>query len=126
MSIFERITREIHNGMILFTPVYKKPFKIEVDPDKSVFFVGDKTSIPIPKAIWNDIPDFLRDRWVIIGAKFGVPLKGSLQDYIDNHPSRGTQHSADANYVASVLDHLKIVDVKRSKPSAVKLKGKSR
>jgi hypothetical protein len=125
MSIFERITREIHNGMILFTPVQRKPFRIEsVEPDKLVFFVGDKTRIPIPRTIWNDIPDFLRSRddWVRIGVKRDVAPEGSLQEYIDHHPSRGTQHSADANYVVSVLDHLKIVDVKRSPPSAVKLK----
>jgi len=57
MLVFERILKEIHNGMILLTPVMRKPFKIQsVKPDKLVFFVGCKTLIPIPRAMWDDIP----------------------------------------------------------------------
>jgi hypothetical protein len=124
MSVFERITRDIHSGMILSTPVKRKPFKIKsVESDKLVFFVGAKTLIPIPKAIWNDIPNFLRGQgWVRIGAKYDVAPRRTLQEYIDLHPSRGTQHSSDANYVASVLEYLKIVDVRHSQPSEVRLK----
>ena len=110
--------------MVLFTPVNKRSFRIEsVGPDKLVFSVGAKTLIPIPKAIWNDIPHFLRGQgWVRIGSRYDVAPKRTLQEYIDRHPSRGTQHSSDANYVASVLEFLKIVDVKHSKPSEVKLR----
>lgn len=124
MSVFERITREMHAGMILYTPVKRKPFKIEsVKPDKLVFFVGTKTLIPIPIAIWNDIPNFLIGKgWVRIGARYDTAQKRTLQEYIDQHPSRGTQHSSDANYVASVLEYLKIVDVKHSQNSEIKLK----
>lgn len=124
MSIFEKIECEIHAGMILFTPVKRKTFRIKsVESDKLVFSVGDKTLIPIPKTIWNDIPNFLGGNgWVRIGAKYDVASKRTLQEYIDLHPSRGTQHSSDANYVASVLEYLKIVDVKHSQPSEVRLK----
>ena len=110
--------------LIIYTPVKRKPFKIKsVEPDKLVFFVGSKTLIPIPKAIWNDIPNFLRGRgWVSIGARYDTAPRMTLQEYIDHHPSSGTQHSSDANYVASVLEYLKIVDAKHSQISAVKLK----
>lgn len=124
MSVFERILQEIPNGKILYTPVERISFKIEsVKSDKLVFFVGNKTRIPILKPIWNDIPNFLRDQgWVRIGAKYGTAPRRSLQEFIDKHPSRGQQHSSDANYVASVLEHLKIAEVKHYRPSKVKLK----
>jgi hypothetical protein len=123
MSVFERVLKEIPDGMILYTPVQRKSFKIEKKTDKLIFSVGAKTSIPIPKAIWNDIPKFLRGQdWVNIGARYDVAQEMTLQEYIDQHPSRGTQHSSDANYVASVLEYLKIVDVKHNRPSQVKLK----
>ena len=124
MSVFERISKEIHEGLILYTPVKRKPFRIKsVKSDKVVFFVGEKSLIPIPRAIWNDIPTFLRGQdWVGIGARYDVAQKKTLQEFIDQHTSRGTQHSSDANYVASVLEYLKIVDVKHSKTSRIKLK----
>jgi hypothetical protein len=124
MSVFERILKEIPKGMIFRTPVKKKQFEIRsVEPEKLVFFVGTKTLIPMPKDIWNDIPNFLRGKeWVRIGAKYDVAPEKSLQEYIDQHPSRGTQHSSDANYVTSVLEYLKIVYVKHRPTSEVKLK----
>ena len=125
MSIFEIVLKEIHEGMILHTSVERVQFEIKsVDSDKLVFSVGAKgTLIPIPMAIWNDIPNFLGRDWVRIGMKYGVAPKGSLQDFIDHHPSRGTQHSSDANYVASVLDYLKIVEVDPNRPSKVRLRA---
>ena len=125
MTVFDRILKEIPERLVLRTPVKRKLFKIEsVKPDKLVFSVGAKgTLIPIPKAIWNDIPNFLRGGdWIMIGARYDVAPEKSLQEFIDHHPSRGTQHSSDANYVASVLEYLKIVDVKRSGTSKVRLK----
>jgi hypothetical protein len=124
MLVFERVAREIHAGMPFRTPVRNVPFTINsVDTERVVFSVGAKTLIPIPKAIWNDIPEFLRGQgWVRIGARRNVALKATLQYFIDHHPSRGPQHSADANYVVSVLKHLNIVEVKHSRPSEVRLK----
>ncbi len=124
MEIFDRILNDIHSGMVFFTPVRKVQFSIDaIDKDRLVFFVGAKSLIPIPRTIWDEIPDFLRDKgWVRIGAKYDTASERTLQEYIDKHPSRGTQHSSDANYVASVLEYLKIVDVIHSRPSKVKLK----
>lgn len=123
MSVFEKILTEIPDGLILYTPVQRKSFKIEKKPDKLIFSVGAKTLIPIPKSIWNDIPKFLKSQdWVNIGASYDIAQEMTLQEYIDHHPSRGTQHSSDANYVASVLEYLKIVYVKHDRPSQVKLK----
>jgi hypothetical protein len=127
LAVFDRILKEIPEGLVLLTPVERVEFKIKsVTPDKLVFSVGAKpTLIPIPKAIWNDIPDFLGDhKWKKIGVCHGKAPKGSLQEFIDQHSSRGTQHSADANYVASVLACLGIVDVDPKRPSKVRLRGK--
>lgn len=124
MSVFDRIIRDLNAETVLYTPVKRKPFKIQaIRPNELVFFVGTKTSIPIPRAIWDDIPNFLRGKdWVRIGPRYDKAETGTLQEFIDRHPSRGTQHSSDANYVASVLEHLRIVDVKLSQTSRIKLR----
>jgi hypothetical protein len=124
MTVFERIRKEIRDGMILYTPVKRKPFKIEkVEADKLIFFVGAKTRIKIPKACWNGIPDFLRGKdGVRIGAKHECTrkvLRGSLERYLDECPNK-TSASA-GSYVASVLGHLKIVKVDPDRPSKVTL-----
>jgi hypothetical protein len=123
LSIFNKILTEMHEGMILHTPVKRKLFEIKsIEADVLVFYVGAKTLIPIPRAIWDDIPKFLGGQgWVRIGAKYDVASKGTLQEFIDNHPSRGTQHSSDANYVASVLEYLKIAEVDHRTPSEIRL-----
>jgi hypothetical protein len=124
MTVFERIRKEIHAGMVLYTPVQNKSFKVEsVDSEKLVFFVGAKTKIEVPKACWNGIPDFLRGRdGVRIGAKHECTrkvLRGSLERYLDECPNK-TSASA-GSYVASVLGHLKIVEVDPHRPSKVRL-----
>ena len=55
---------------------------------------------------------FLRGKdWVKIGMGYKIADEGTLQYFIDHHRSRGKQHSSDANYVAVVLKHLKIVEI---------------
>jgi len=90
-----------------------------------VFSVGVKsTLIPIPRAILDDIPNFLRTGdWVMIGSRHDVAPKYSLQDFIDHHPSRNTQHSSDSNYVASLSEHLKIADVTHKRTSKIRLRS---
>lgn len=124
MSVFEKIVKEIHVGMTFRTPVKDISFTIDsIGANRVVFFVGAKTRIPIPEAIWNGIPNFLRGKgWVKIGAGYNVAPKRTLQEYIDQHPSRGTQHSSDANYIASILEYLNIVEVKHSQTSEIRLK----
>jgi hypothetical protein len=127
MSVFERIVKEIPNESVLYTPVRHSRFIVKcVDPikEKVVFFVGAKTKIEVPKACWNGIPDFLRGRdWVKIGAKHESTVNvliGSLERYLDKCPNK-TSASA-GSYVASVLEHLGIVEVDEDRPSRVRLK----
>jgi len=123
VSVFQKVVKEIPDGTILYTPVMRKPFEITKKADLIIFSVGNKTKIPIPKAIWDGIPKFLSGQdWVDIGSGYNQAKEQSLQEYIDNHPSRGTQHSSDANYVASVLEHLKLAEVIHRRPSRLKLK----
>lgn len=50
MEIFDRILKDIHSGMVFFTPVRKVQFSIDaIDKDRLVFFVGAKSLIPIPR-----------------------------------------------------------------------------
>ena len=125
MSVFERIKSEIPSGTELETPVQKVKFEVYVEADKTVFSVGSKPSLlPVPRVCWDGIPDFLRDRgWVRIGANKGPAPKDSLQEYDDTFHSKGKPSQFEAGYVASVLEHLRIVEIDpRRKPfSKVKL-----
>jgi hypothetical protein len=124
MSVFEKVTREIHAGMTLCTPVRNAPFTIDsIDAKHVIFFVGTKTRIKIPRACWNGIPTFLRGKgWVKIGAKHDVAPSGTLEEYLDQYWSEGKSHASGASYVVPVLEHLKIVEVDHRTPSKVKLK----
>ena len=77
MSIYERITKEIHNGLVLHTPVQNNPFKVKSVDDKEVVFFAGKTNIKVSKRCWNGIPDFLKKQgdWVKIGALHEVTEK---------------------------------------------------
>jgi hypothetical protein len=87
--------------------------------------VGVKTPIGIPDCCFDGIPNFLRNGcWVKIGTNRGPAPIDSLQDYIDTFHSKGKTRTADANYVAVVLEHLKIVEVDPNRPSKVRLKQK--
>ena len=74
MSEFERIMKEMHSGLVLYTPVKKVLFRIDsIDPEKLVFSVGAKTTIPIPRRCFDGIPQFLRGKgWVKIGPGYNV------------------------------------------------------
>jgi hypothetical protein len=121
MSVFERIMKEIHSGMVLYTPVDRHSFKIFFDKEKVVFFVGAKTRIKIPRACWDGIPDFLSGKgWVNIGARHNVAPRGSFEEYLDT--CEGKSHASGASYVVPVLEYLKIVEVDHNRPSKVKLK----
>jgi hypothetical protein len=88
MPLFERIRREVPVGTPLKTPVMNKPFTIkQYESDALVFSVGTKhLPIPVPRACWDGIPNFLRGKdWVKIGAKHDVAKKGTLEEYLDTH-----------------------------------------
>lgn len=125
MSVFERITREIHNGLVLYTPVQRKLFTVKsVEPDRLVFLVG-KTDIKVSRACWNGIPNFLKGNdWVKIGAKHEVTVKveiGTLERYL-RECSISKSKQSQGSYVASLLEHIKIVEVDHGRPSRVRLK----
>ena len=125
MSVFDKILKGIKEGMVLYTPVQRKQFRVHsVDDKKLVFFVGTKTKIEVPRACWDGIPSFLKGRdWVKIGAKHESTekvLPGSLERYLDGCPNK-TSASA-AEYVAPVLEYLNIVEVDNSRPSKIRLR----
>lgn len=126
MSVFERITKEICSGMVLYTPVMKSRFTVDsVEADRLVFSVGSKPSlIPVPKACWDGIPDFLRCKdWVKIGQKHDVAEKGTLEEYLDTrHNPHQHRHPSWGSYVVPVLEHLGIFEVDHRRPSKVRLK----
>ena len=113
MSVYERILKEIHNGMTLYTPVFRNEFKVKsVDVDKVVFFAG-KTNIQVSKRCWDRIPDFLKKQggWVKIGALHEITEKveiGTLERFLGECDKRQTSAGC---YVASLLEYLKIVEV---------------
>lgn len=126
MSVFERITREIRSGMILYTPVRRAQFKVDsVDAENGmvVFFVGTKTRIKIPKVCWDGVPGFLRGKdWVKIGARHNTAPLGTFEEYLDQYWKQGKTHASGASYVVPVLEHLGIVEVDHGIPSRIRLK----
>ena len=126
MSVFERIRRDIPVGTPLKTPVRNKPFTIErYEPNAVVFSVGvNHLPIPVPRACWDGIPDFLRGKpWVRIGSKHDVAEKGTLEEYLDTHQNpHQHRHPSWGSYVVPVLEHLGIVEVDHCTPSKVRLK----
>lgn len=146
MSIFERITKEIPLGKEMRTNVKKTPFRINlVDIERKVVYfaagkelqripVGLKTPIYVPKRCFDGIPKFLKSKgWVRIGTRRDVAPQGTLQEYLDfvgwGQGSVGSDckksNTTEANYVASVLDRLKIVEVNPNKPSKLRLRQSS-
>jgi len=123
MSLFERIRANIRAGMVMYTPVKKKDFRVEaVENDKVVFRVGEKGNhIKVPRHCWDGIPNFLRGKgWVEIGSKHEVAEKGTFEEYLDGCDSK--RHASWASYVVPMLEKLGIVEVDHCIPSRVKLK----
>ena len=125
MSLFDRLRREIPPGTVLRTPVRGYPFRIKYEKDKVVFFknANEEPFSKIPRICWDGIPEFLRRNrdWVRIGPNFGPARKATLQEYLDGFWRQGKTHSSEANHVASVLEHLGVVEIDRSRPSKVRL-----
>jgi hypothetical protein len=126
MSVFERIQKEIHEGLILYTPVQRREFVVKrVEVDRLVFFVG-KTNIEVSKDCWNGIPNFLKDKdWVTIGALHETLDKipsGTLERYLRENSTNDKSKESQGCYVVSLLEHLKIVEVYHGRPSQIRLK----
>lgn len=127
MCVFERIVKEIANGLVLYTPVQHHRFIVkcvDLKREKVVFLAG-KTNIEVSKKCWNGIPDFLRKKggWVNIGAKHEITAnveKGTLEKYLRECTISKSKESQ-AIYVASLLEQLRIVQVKHTRTSMVKL-----
>ena len=123
MSIFESITKEIHEGKILHAPVMNNPFEVKSVDDKEVVFFVRKTNIEVSKECWNGLPDFLMNKgWVLIGANHIASAKldeGTLEKYLRYCTKAKSKHSQ-ASYVASLLEYLKIVEVDHNRPSKVR------
>lgn len=125
MTIFDRILKEVRVGFVLYTPVQEKQFEVKaVEPERLVFFTG-QTRIEVSKNCWNGVPNFLRGKgWVRIGAEHVVLEKlpiGSLERYLRENSINDKSKESQGSYVAPLLEHLKIVEVRRKRPSAVRL-----
>ncbi|MCW4035400.1 MAG: hypothetical protein NWF03_08565 [Candidatus Bathyarchaeota archaeon] len=125
MNLFDRILDEVPVGLELYTPVRRKPFRVErKEPERLVFLVK-RTKIVVSKDCWNGIPDFLRSRgWVPIGAKHEVLENlshGTLERYLREISVKDTRRESQGCYVVPLLEHLKIVEVRYNKRSEVKL-----
>ena len=125
MSIFEKITREICPGMVMYTPVRRAQFtvdSIDLENGMVVFSVGAKTRIKIPRACWDGIPNFLRGKnWIKIGSRHDTAPRGTFEEYLDQWWSEGKSHASGASYVVPVLEYLGIVEVDHNMPSKVRL-----
>jgi hypothetical protein len=124
MSVFDKITTEISSGMVLYTPSRKAQFTVKsVDSKNGVitFCVGSDKLIKVPKACWNSIPSFLKDKgWVQIVAIHDKLLHGTFDEYLNSCLDKS--HPSWASYVVPVLDYVKIIEVDSKRPSKVKLK----
>lgn len=124
MSVFDRITSEVHAGLQLKTPSLNKPFTVKaVEADRVVFFIKTM-EIAVSKDSWNGLPDFLKDKsWVKIGAKHEAsPYVDdfTLEKYLRKTTESKSKHSQ-ASYVAPLLEYLRIVQVDRDRPTKIRL-----
>ena len=125
MSIFNKILSEVPDGLVLYTPVNKKPFQVLRKEQNQIVFLVKKTKITVSKECLNGIPLFLKNKgWVKIGARHDVlkkVRKGTLERYLREN-STTNKRSSKGTYVVPLLEYLNIVQVIHKKPSAVKLR----
>ena len=125
MSLFERIRREVPVGLVLHTPVRENPFTVKsIEQDQLVFLVR-RTNIRVSKTCWDGLCEFLKKQggWVTIGAKHEVTENVddyTLEKYLRKCTSSKSKQSQ-STYVAPLLEHLKIAEVKHSRPSQIRL-----
>ena len=119
MQVMSRILSKISPGTVLRTPTGRASFKVEQVDSKGVMLrVGAGWPLRISKDCWEGVPDFLSgEGWVLIGATHGEPPRGSLDDYLQ----RFTHGVSAASYVVPILERVLLVQVKRSKPSKIRL-----
>lgn len=125
MSVFDKILTEAPEGLILYTPVRYKPFKLLKKQPEQIIFMVKKTKIKVTKESLNGVPNFLKNKgWVKIGARHYALKKirkGTLERYLREN-SATNKRSSQGSYVAPLLEHLNIIQVIHKKPSAIKLK----
>lgn len=123
--MFDRILKEVPVGLVLYTPVKRKPFRVERKESERLVFLAGITKIEVSKDCWNGIPDFLRGKgWVEIGAKHEVLEKlsvGTLERYLRKNSVNDKSRESQGSYAAPLLEHLKIVEVQHKRPSKVRL-----
>ena len=125
MSLFDKILKEVPVGLELYTPVRRKPFRVEHKEYERLVFVVKNTKIEVSKDCWNGIPEFLKGRgWVPIGAKHEVLENlshGTLERYLRENSVKDKSKASQGCYVVPLLEHLKIVEVRYNRRSEVKL-----
>lgn len=131
MSVFDRILKEVPEGLVLYTPVKRKRFvvkSIESKRERMVFLAGT-TPIEVSKKCWNGVPDFLRGKgWVEIRPEHVVLDKlreGSFEKYLRENSLDDTTRESQGSYAVPLLKYLDIVEVNPSPPSRIRLKQSS-
>ena len=118
MTVMNLLSRKLIPGSELKTPVQAREFLVEsIQPSRVTLILGEGFRTPIPAECWDGIPRFLRGKgWVAIGSTRGKTKPGTLEHYVDGFIPRRA-----ANYVASVLEQVGVVEIDRHKPSSVRL-----
>ena len=121
MHVMRILMGKLKDGDTLGTPVQGKEFTVKhISEIDLQLVIGKSRRTTIPAKCLNEIPNFLKGKdWVEIGAIHDYACKpGSLEDYINNSKPEKTSVG---NYVASILEHVGIVEINRKPPSKVRL-----
>jgi len=111
----------VHAGMTLFTPTQRKPFQIgSLNPNDIVLLLGEmKTPTHLEWDCLEGIPDYLgsKARWVEIGGRYKVEgTPDTLDAYL-----KGCVNRATAGWVAALLAHAGVVEIRGERPAFVRL-----
>ncbi len=106
----------------LLTPSGKGRFTVvRYTSDGLVLLLGEKEArTQLPWRALEELPDYLRGRgWVLIGSVYSTNSQvGSLDEYLKRYLKRAT-----AGWVAVVLEKAAVLEIDRSPPARVKLRG---
>lgn len=116
----EKIISKLYVGQKIETPTRRSTFTIDkVNRECIKIKVGiGGWPITIPDSCFEGVPNFLRGKgWIKIGARHGVPDKGTFDEYVQGF----TNKTSAASYVAPILEIAEIVEIDRRVPNRIKL-----
>ena len=105
----------------LVTPMRNAPFELEKFERRGIVLLlgAQLTPTPISWKCLEGVPEHLRGRgWVKIGSKYELDSEpGTLDAYLKGCIARAT-----GGWVAVVLEKAGVVDIRRERPAAVRLR----